>query len=221
MKLRKRIGLSTRRQEQLARGMQLFLFGLVFVGFERQSPPIIINAVVGLGVTFFPAILERDYDIPMDAGLTLWISAAAFFHAVGVIGIPGVGRSLYGQIPNYDHVTHALSASVVAGAGYAAVRALDEHSDDLHLPPKFMFVFILIFVVAFGVVWEILEFTVGYIGNTTGYGTRGFSQYGIEDTLKDLIFNTIGGVLVGIWGTVYLTGFVENIQERLAAREAS
>jgi ABC-type uncharacterized transport system permease subunit len=220
MRLRDRIGLSTRRQEQLARGMQLFLFGLVFVGFERQSPPIIINAVVGLGVTFMPAILERDYDMPMNAGLTLWISAAAFLHAVGVIGIPGGDGSLYGQIPNYDHVTHALSASVVAGAGYAAVRAVDEHSEDLHLPPKFMFVFILIFVVAFGVVWEILEFTIGYIGNTTGYGTRGFSQYGIEDTLKDLIFNTIGGVLVGIWGTVYLTGFVETIQERLAAREA-
>lgn len=221
MRLRDRIGISTRRQQQLARGIQLFLFGLLFVGLERRSVSIIINAGLGLGITFLPALLERDYDIPMDPALALWISSAAFFHAVGVIGLPGAGSGFYGQIPNYDHATHALSASVVAGAGYAAVRALDEHSDDLHLPSRFMFVFILIFVIAFGVVWEIVEFAVGIAGTATGAGTKGFTQGGIEDTMKDLIFDTIGGILIGIWGTVYLTGFVETIQERLVARENS
>jgi len=221
VRLRERVGVSVRRQEQLARFMQLFLFGLLFVGLERRSPGIIINAALGLGVTFLPALLERDYDIAMDPALTLWISSAAFFHAVGVIGAPGVGEGFYGLIPYYDHVTHALSASVVAGAGYATVRALDEHSEHLHLPPRFMFVFILIFVVAFGVVWEIVEFGVGILGTATGAGTKGFTQGGIEDTMKDLVFDTIGGILIGIWGTVYLTGFADEIRGRLEAERSS
>jgi hypothetical protein len=34
-------------------------------------------------------VLERDYGVPLDAGLTLWITAAVFLHAFGRIGIRG------------------------------------------------------------------------------------------------------------------------------------
>jgi hypothetical protein len=197
--------LSQRRQEQLARGMQLTLFGLLFVGLDRGEPSLIVTVSVGLFATFLPALLERDYKIPMDAGLTLWITAAAFMHTIGVVGLPGTDQSLYGTIPLYDNVTHALSSSVVAGVGYATVRALDEHSDGIDLPPRFMFVFILVFVMAFGVCWEILEFSIDIVGNATGAGSVGFTQHGLEDTLIDLVFDTVGGVVVAIWGTAYLT----------------
>lgn len=195
--------------------MQLILFGLLFVGLERQSPNIMINAGLGLGVTFLPATLERDHQIPMDPGLTLWITAAAFLHAVGVIGIPGTGQSLYASIPQYDKLTHTLSASVVSGVGYATVRAFDEHTDEIHLPSRFMFVFILVFVMAFGVVWEIIEFSVAVLGSSTGVGSTGFTQHGLDDTMLDLVFDTIGGVLLAIWGTVYLTDVVDSVRARL------
>jgi hypothetical protein len=221
MRFRDYLGISQHRQRQLARAMQLILFGLVFVGLERQSPNIIINALLGLGVTFLPATLQRDHEIPMDAGLTLWITAAAFLHAIGIIGIPGTGQSLYGSIPYYDHLTHALSASVVAGVAYATVRAFDEHSDGIHLPPRYMFVFILVFVMAFGVVWEIIEFSVAILGNTTGVGSTGFTQHGLDDTMLDLAFNSIGGIVLGIWGTVYLTDVVDAVRDRLDTREAA
>jgi len=215
MRIRDRLHISEGRQRQAVRAMQLILFGLIFVGLERQSPNIIINACVGLGVTFLPAIFERDYEIPMDAGLALWISAAAFLHAVGVIGLPGSDSGLYGSIPHYDHITHALSASVVAGVGYATVRAFDEHTEGIHLPPRYTFVFIVVFVIAFGVVWELIEFSIQIIGDQTGVGSRGFTQHGLEDTLMDLVFNVIGGIVLGIWGTVYLTDVVAGIGNRL------
>lgn len=219
MRIRDHLGVH--RQHQLARGMQLTLFGLLFVGLERQSPNIMLNAGLGLGITFLPAVLERDHEIPMDAGLTLWITAAAFLHAVGIIGIPGTGQSLYGSIPYYDHVTHGLSASVVAAVGYATVRAFDEHSDRIHLPPRFIFVFILVFVMAFGVVWEIVEFSIDILGRNTGVGVSGFTQHGFDETMLDLVFNTMGGVVVGIWGTIYLSDVVTAVRERLEGREAN
>ncbi|MEF8814693.1 MAG: hypothetical protein V5A55_12875 [Halovenus sp.] len=220
MRVRDHLGVTVHRQHQLARAMQLTLFGLLFVGLERQSPNIMLNAGLGLAITFLPAVLERDHEIPMDAGLTLWITAAAFLHAIGIIGIPGTGQSLYGSIPYYDHVTHGLSASVVAAIGYATVRAFDEHSERIHLPPRFIFVFILVFVMAFGVVWEIVEFSVDVVASATGFGVSGFTQHGLNDTMLDLVFNTMGGVVVGIWGTIYLTDVVDAIRKRLEAREA-
>jgi hypothetical protein len=219
MKLRDRLHISKHRQTQLVHGMQLTLFGLIFVGIERGSVNIILNALLGLAVTFLPAILERDLEIPMDPALTLWISAAAFMHAVGVIALPGAQSGFY-SIEYYDHLTHALSATVVAATGYATVRAIDQHTEGIDLPPKFMFVFILVFVMAFGVFWELIEFGTDILSDTTGLGASGFTQHGLEDTMLDLMFNTMGGVVVAIWGTVYLADVAEAVQKRLESRES-
>lgn len=211
--------LSVDRQRQLSRTMQLILFGLIFVGLERQSPTIVLNALLGFSITFLPAILERDHEIPMNPGITLWITAAVFLHAIGIIGIPGTGIAFYSAVPFYDHITHALSASVVAGVGYATVRGLDQHSDGISLPPRVTFVFILVFVLAFGVLWELVEFGVDVLTTRAGVEMSGFTQHGLNDTMLDLVFNTLGGVVVAIWGTVYLTDIADAIQERFESRD--
>jgi len=220
MRLRDRVGLSEHRQGQLSRAMQLTLVGFVFVGFYRMNPGIIVNSGLGLLITYVPAALERDYDIPMDAGLTLWITAAVFLHALGTVGLPGSSTTFYGPggISWWDHLTHALSSSLVAAAGYATVRGLDEHHADIDLPPKFIFVFLLLFVMAFGVAWEVIEFVVGYLGSVMGGNI--LTIYGIEYTILDLIFNTLGGVLVAVWGTAYLTDVSAAVRDRFDGRMA-
>ena len=217
MRLRDRLGISRHRQKQAAWAMEVGLVGIFFVGLYQGSTTIVVNAGVGLVVTQLPPILERDYHIPMDPALTLWITSAVFLHAFGVLGLPGSETNLYGSVPWWDHVTHALSASVVAGVGYAAARALDAHSDDIVLPPRFMFVFILLFVLAFGVLWEVLEFTITFVAEATGTG-RILSQYGLGDTMLDLVFDTIGAVVVAVWGTAHLTDVVGVVEGWLDGR---
>lgn len=200
--------------------MELVLVGIFFVGVDRGSTTIVVNALVALAVAQLPPILERDYDLPLDPALTLWLTSAAFFHAVGVVGLSGPGgQNLYGSIPWWDHFTHALSASVVAAAGYVTVRALDEHSPDTDLPPRFVFVFILLFVVAFGVAWEVLEFGLGEAARAMGNRAL-LTQYGLEDTLMDLLFDTVGALLVATWGTAYLGDLAGRVEEVLATRQA-
>jgi len=206
--------LSAARQRQLARAMQLILVGLLFIGIDRGSPGVIVNTGVALVVTQLPSILERDYDLPMDNRLTLWITSAAFLHAFGVVGVPGTGWSFYTGFWWWDHVTHSLSASVVAAAGYASVRAIDIHSEQVEIPARAQGVIILIFVLAFGVLWELLEFFIGVGADLTG--TKGvLTQYGIEDTLLDLVFNSIGGVVVALWGGIYLSDLSAALSRRL------
>jgi uncharacterized membrane protein YjdF len=66
-----------------------------------------------------------------------------------------------------------------------------------------MFVFILIFVLAFGVLWEILEFASGGVAGIVG-GEAVLAQYGERDIVLDLVFNTVGALLVAALGTDYL-----------------
>ncbi|WP_435358770.1 hypothetical protein [Haloarchaeobius sp. DFWS5] len=213
MKVREFFGVSESTQRAVTRLMQTSLVGLFFVGLYEGNVGIVVNAGVGVGVTQLPAILERDYEIPMDAGLTLWITAAAFLHALGTAGLPGMSRNLYLALPWWDHVTHTLSASLVAAAGYATVRALDLHRDDIYLPPEFTLVFVLSFVLAFGVLWEVLEFVLGLLGDLLG-GKAVLTQFGVEDTMVDLVFDMLGGIVVAVWGQAHLTDVVGAMHSR-------
>lgn len=193
--------------------MQVLLVGLVFVGLERGNAGIVVNAAVGLGVTYLPAVLERDYHIPMDPALTLWITVAVFLHAFGTAGLPGATTNLYRSIWWWDHLTHTLSSTIVAAAGYATARAFELHSDGVSLPDRFVFVFILLFVLAFGVFWEVIEFGVTVVASLSGTSSV-LVQYGLGDTMLDLLFDTLGGIIVAIWGTAHLTDLVGSLAER-------
>ena len=205
--LAQRLRLSRRTQRRLTRGMQVVLVGVLFYGLFSLHLPTIANAAVALAITFVPAIFERDLELPMDSGLVLWITTAVFLHALGSAG-------LYDAVAPWDHLTHALSASVVAAAGYAFFRAVHLHTDHVYIPPTFMVVLILIFVLAAGVVWELLEFAIDQFAIYAGIPAV-LAQHGIHDTIVDLLFNVVGAVVTAIWGTVYLTDVSESISDRL------
>ena len=217
MKLRTRLGIGQRRQEQITRILQLSLVGFLFVGLYETDVGIVVNAALGLGITALPALLEQDYQIPMDAGLTLWITGAVFLHAFGTVGLPGMEQSFYQSVWWWDHLTHAISASIVGGAGYATVRALDEHTEDLYFPPAFTFAFILATVLAFGVLWEVAEFAIANASTAIG-APSALTQYGVGDTMFDLLFDGAGAVVVAIWGTAQLTGVIDGIGSWLETR---
>jgi len=219
MRLRDRIGLTDRRQRQLTRAMQVSLLVMIGLGLERGALGIVVNATIGLGVTQLPAVLERDYHIPMDPALTLWITVAVFLHALGTAGLPGSETNFYRSIWWWDHLTHTLSSSIVAAVGYATARAVELHSDAISLPGRFVFVFILLFVLAFGVFWEVIEFGVAGIASLSGTQSV-LTQYGLEDTMLDLLFDTLGGVVVAVWGTAHLTDLVGVLAERFGRADS-
>ncbi|MFB6303973.1 MAG: hypothetical protein ABEH47_02305 [Haloferacaceae archaeon] len=213
MRLRDLFGISPATQRRLTWLMEVMLVGLLFVGLERGSPGIVVNAAVALAVTQLPPLLERDYEVHIDPGIVLWLTTAVFLHALGTVGLPGAEESFYRSVWWWDHLTHALSSSVVAGVGYAVVRAIDVHSDAVVLPRRFLVVFLLVFVVAFGVFWEVIEFVLGELAAALGTG-KVLTQYGLDDTMLDLAFDLVGAVVVAVWGTAHLSGLVETVARR-------
>lgn len=193
--------------------MEIVLIGLLFIGLERRSVGISVNAAIGLLVLQIPPLLERDYSVSMDPRLTLWITIAVFLHSLGTVGVPGGQGGFYRTVFGWDYLTHTLSSSIVAAVGYTTTRAVDEHWEDVVLPDRFVFVFILLFVLAFGVFWEVIEFTTSSLATRIG-GTPVLTQYGLEDTMMDLIFDSIGALIVATWGTVYLNDVVVTMLEQ-------
>ena len=216
-----RVLVSRRTQAGLVRLLQAMMVALLGAGLYVGDASIMTNATIGLLVTQLPAILERRYDITMNVGLVLWITLAMSLHALGTVPLPGLDfESLYGTTWWWDHMTHALSSSLVVGSAYAITRALQEHTEHLHMGPRFTLVYLLIFVMAFGVFWELIEFYVAIGAQVLGI-PRVLTQYGLDDTVLDLIYNSIGGLLVAIFGTTYLTGVSDQIRDRLEARSAN
>jgi hypothetical protein len=192
----------------VVRLLQVVLAGITLVGLVRFEWGLVVNAGVSLGVTFLPGVLTRDYSVPLSPAQTLWITTAVSLHAIGALGP-------YEWFGWYDSVTHTLSATIVAGAGYASARALADHDDALEIPSEFMFVFVLVFVLAFGVLWEILEFATGGVASIVG-GEPVLAQYGTRDIVLDLVFNTVGAVLVATLGTDRLGDVARGLAQALA-----
>ncbi|NEU56234.1 hypothetical protein [Halorussus sp. MSC15.2] len=202
---------STVNQRRITRAMQAVLLAVVVYGVAAGQPKAIVNGSIALLITTLPAVLERNYEIPLDPWLGLWITTAVFLHTLGSAG-------LYAQIGWWDHLTHAFSASLAAAAGYITARSLDLHSDDISIPARFAFVYILVVVLSFGVVWELFEFALDVAADETGL-TMPLAQHGLDDTIRDLMFNSLGALMVAFFGQVHLTGVAETIREELFAPE--
>lgn len=191
----------------VVRALQVGLAGLVAFGVWQRQFGVVVNAAVSLGVTFLPALLEHDRRVSLDPALTLWITVAVSAHAVGALGV-------YRSVPWYDQFAHALSASVVAAVGYATVRALERYEDDVSFPGPFLVVVVVVVTLAFGVLWELLEFAVGGLGATLG-GGKVLAILGLDDVALDLVFDAVGGVVVGVLGAGPFSDAARTLGRRL------
>jgi len=203
--------------EGAARMLQVALAVLVGYGAAVGNPGLLVNGVLAFVVTFVPTVLEWRYDHHVDPRLDLWIAIAALLHGVGFLGLYDVQS---GPLSWYDQVAHAISASFVAGVAYTVLVAFDVRSSRVNFPEEFRFAFTVLFVAGFGVAWEILEFAV--TGVTSALGSRGILiQYGKDDIVFDIVFNTLAGVAVALWGTRYFADITDIVARRVLGRGRS
>lgn len=188
--------------------MQFALGGLLVYGLVIRDITTITNASIALTVTFLPALLKHNYRLPIEPELVFWLTTAAFLHAVGSAG-------LYGYLGPWDSLTHALSTSLVAATGYTIVRAIDLHSDEVYFPSRTMFAFILLFVLAVGVVWELTEFALDLVAHRFGFDAI-LAQHGVNDTVGDLLFNLVGAIIAATLGATYLTDVSYQLADRFS-----
>lgn len=196
MTLSDRLGLSDAHEAALTRLLQVGLVGLTVYGAVSGRTGVSVNAVGALAVTLLPALLRREAGVRMDFGLVLWLTAATVLHAVGILGP-------YQNVWWWDHVTHALSASIVAGVAYAAVDAIDRSREAIHLPEPYRSAVLFTFVLATAVLWEVVEFGATQLSMAFGAKNSVLVIFGPKDIITDIVYSAVGGFVVVLWGREY------------------
>lgn len=180
------------RLKLVSRAMQAGIVGVALAGVVTDNPTWVPAAVFSLFVSAIPALLRRDLGLVLPVELNFWIVLALFLHVVG--GFSG----FYDHVPGWDHITHMISASLVAALGFVVVVTIDKYVESIFLPRPFPALFIIMFTMAFGVLWEFMEFA-----NDQLMGTM--LQYSLDDTMVDMMFDAFGGFIVAVLGEYYLT----------------
>lgn len=181
----------------LTYALQVGLLAILAYALVTGQTRLLTNTVPMLLVAAFPLYVRVRYDHPLNPVLALWIVLAAFIHAVGIMGP-------YRAFSWYDQFAHGVSGALVAGIGYALVQTIETEYDSVVIPESLRFLFIVVFTVSFGVVWEVAEFAVGQIAQ--GGGKPVLIQFGLDDVVWDLVLDLVGAIAVAFWATGYFDG---------------
>jgi hypothetical protein len=187
--------------------LQAGIAAVLAFGLVTLHVGIVVNAALALAVTTLPAVLRRDHGVVLGPRITGWILVSLFLHSVGMAG-------LYGAVRWWDHLTHVVSAALVTGVAYALVRSADEHSEAVRFTTGFLLAFVFLTTVALGVAWELAEYGARELARATGMDPI-LVVYGIDDTLADLAFDMLGGVLAMAFWRYEFEGLVESLVARL------
>lgn len=164
--------------------LQVAIVATVFESLRRGNVAATVNAVASLGAAVLPTTVELlvapSADLP--TALSLWIAVAGFLHVLGMLG-------LYESSWWWDHLTHALSASLIGALFYAAV--LVAWGGDW--PTAATVTVGLTFAV--GVFWELIELVARDLGERFDVEPV-LVYYGLRDTALDLVFDLVGAIAV-------------------------
>ncbi|APE94614.1 hypothetical protein [Halodesulfurarchaeum formicicum] len=174
----------------LIRAIQVAIALVVIYGTVTMDLVVVVNGLLGLGTTLLPTGLKRAYGVSFPTTVVLWVAVAVLLHTLGMAGP-------YTTVWWWDHLTHTLSATLVASVGYAFARAFEEQAPGITLPADFLFVYVVLFTMAAGVLWEVLEFVGRLLASWLGHQPL-LVQYGLQDTILDLLFDAVGAIVVGV-----------------------
>ncbi len=137
-----------------------------------------------------PLFIERNFKISLPWIMELLIVIPLVLHVWGGV------LNLY-SIPYYDKIAHFISSAIIAFLALIIIYVLDVYWEGLKMDLFMVGFFIVIFTIAIGGIWEILEFISDLI--IVGAPT---AQVSLNDTMMDLIYDSMAGIIVGIGGTI-------------------
>ena len=203
----------------------ILILSTVFIFFtenDESKSRLIFNALMALVLlilTFLPSILEKAFkvDIPSVMEIIFLIFSVLSF-LLGEIG------DFYIKYRWWDSMLHGMSGILLGCLGFVLLKYFNKNDNfkSFHLGPGFAALFVLCFTITCGTFWEIIEWVADAINGTnmqrfednlTGEGFIG--RNALYDTMKDLMLDSLGGLLIAIVGYFdikFNKGFVDKLK---------
>jgi hypothetical protein len=160
---------------------------LFFIAIWRNNFTWAGGCLLAIFISLVPSILKRNYKITLPWMLDFMITTALFVHIAGGI------LSLYYLLPHYDDIAHLVSSVLVAFLSFIIIYILDVYWEGLHMDKYVMAFFVVMTTMAMGVMWEFNEWITDLV-----FGTN--EQWGLQDTMTDLLIDTFGGIIMAFIG---------------------
>lgn len=203
------------------------VLGIANVVYLLFQPETTLQAVMFCGLQYVamlllltaPIILRKRFLLNVPLALTVVIAGFAF---TGMV--LGDGLNFYGRYPWWDSLLHLFSGAVLSFVGLWIVHILLSESDKVVFNNKyFLALFLLMFSLACGAIWEICEYTYD---DLFGTNTQQFMQTtsgsiyteadiplagheALRDTMTDLTLDFIGGLIVALYVLFRHNAFIE------------
>lgn len=176
----------------------------------------LIQCLLGMIALALPTVISHKWKLEIPS--SIYILYVLFLYCSVFLGEV---RSFYYQVPHWDTYLHVFSGAMIGALGFSVVKLLNEE-DRIHikLSPLFVAVFAFCFSVALGAIWEIYEYTVdGIMGLNmqkfiTAEGEVLAGRAALADTMKDIIVDTLGALVISVIGYIslkYEKGWVEKL----------
>ena len=169
--------------------LEVLIFGLFVVAVRRGDTAAAINALVAFALVLFPSILAFALrtvfarHLQFGQALPFWLAIAGFLHTLGML-------RRYESTWWWDHLTHTVSAALVAALVYAGVIVAFPDTSGLDRAATTVAA-----TFAVGVCWELLELTARAVGERFDIEPV-LVHYGWRDTGLDMVFDVVGALLV-------------------------
>ncbi len=189
-----------RAQRWIVGALQLILLvelGFVFYNALWLNAFLILTIML---VTLGPVIFARHMPVSIPAEFHL-MTAIFVFAALFL----GEIHSYYERIWWWDIALHASSGLLLGTVGLVLIYVLNQNEKvDIHLKPGFVALFVFLFALALGALWEIFEFAVDQLLGTQMQKPMLGDDSGLTDTMWDLIMDALGGLIIAILGWWYM-----------------
>lgn len=176
------------------------LQAVLFCGLQYAAMLLILTA---------PIILRKRFLLNVPLVLTVAIAVFAFTAMV-----LGDGLNFYGRYPWWDSLLHLFSGGILSFVGLWVVHILLSDADKVVFSNKyFLALFLLMFSLSCGAMWEICEYT---FDDLFGTNTQQFMETtsgsitteqdkplagheALRDTMTDLTLDFVGGLIIALY----------------------
>lgn len=201
----KRIGLV------LSWAMRAFLFAASILYIYNDDFFGAMVIILSLGFALVPEIIRLVYNAKLhwiyDTLFTVLITG----HMVGFMG-------MYEQSLIYDDFLHIIGAFILGIFGFMLIYSYD-FSEKIKITAPFLMFFTILWTIGIGAVWEIAEFLWDNIALLSS--SYGFAQDSLLDTMTDLSWDFICGVLATLLMSAVFKRMHKDTKERLIEPLAS
>lgn len=162
--------------------------------YQADNPVLGGNATASLVATLIPLLFDVMVEPLTGVALTigpvlpLWIAIAGGLHTIGM-------TTIYERVWWWDHLTHLVSATLIAAVVYGALIAIEADPATTEIAPGRIVELTIVITLVAGIFWEIIELVGRDIAVLLDREPM-LVPYGRYDTALDLVVDVVGAVLV-------------------------